>query len=361
MLSRLEVLAGLLIWCAVLWDGFATVILPHTIAPMGRSSGRFYRWSWKLWAAIARRIAQPALRLGFMAVYGPLSVILLLVLWAGLTIVAFPLIHHGLGSHFQSQSGPVSFSTLLYTSGSTFLTLGLGDLSGPDRIARIFILLEAATGYFFLAMIITYLPVLEQAYQAREVVNLLIHGRGGSRPNAIGLVHRYSGEAGSEILRGNLREAERWTSEILQSHLAHPVLMFYRAQHQGQSWLVSLTTVLDTCALLVVGGDGLLAAQARITYRMGLRLLKDLTRAQNLTVDRRCRRRLSQAELPAVLAALQGANLQLTLGEGAANQLLRLVRRYDVYLAALAECLVTPLPAWINPREPGEISAQGLW
>jgi hypothetical protein len=80
MLSRSEVVAGLLIWCGILWDGFATIIWPHTIAPMSRSSGRFYYWSWMLWAAVARRIARPALRLWFMAVCGPLSVMLLLLI-----------------------------------------------------------------------------------------------------------------------------------------------------------------------------------------------------------------------------------------------------------------------------------------
>ena len=97
MLSRLEFAVGLLIWCSVLWDGFATIILPRTVAPMRRLSGRFYRWSWLLWAAVGRRIRQPDLRLSFLAVYGPLSVVLLLVLWAVLMIVAFTLIYHGLG------------------------------------------------------------------------------------------------------------------------------------------------------------------------------------------------------------------------------------------------------------------------
>jgi hypothetical protein len=351
MLSRLELVAGLLIWCGVLWDGFATIILPRTVAPMRRASGRFYKWSWTLWAAMGRRIRQPGFRLTFLAVYGPLSVMLLLVLWAGLTIVAFALVHHGLGSRFQAPAGTVGFGTLLYMSGSAFLTLGLGDLSNPDPIARWFILLEAGTGYIFLALIITYMPVLEQAYGAREVSNLLIHSRAGRPPSAIKLLHRYSGAVGSEILRGNLREAERWMSEIIQNHLAHPVLAFYRAQHSGQSWLVSLTTVLDTCALLVAGGDGVLAAQARITYRMGLRLLKDLTNALNLTVDLRCPVRLSTAELPAVLAAVKGSQLSLNLGPGAAIQLLRLTRRYDVYLVHLSACLVMPLPPWIQPHD----------
>src|SRR4051794_17779032 len=174
MLSRLEFTAGLLIWCGVLWDGFATIILPRTVAPMRRVSGRFNKLSWLLWAAVGRRIRQPNLQLSFLAVYGPLSVVLLLVLWAGLMILAFTLIYHALGPRFQSATGSVGFGTLLYMSVSTFLTLGLGDVTSPDAIGRLFILLEAGSGYIFLALMITYMPVLDQASTAREVDNLLI-------------------------------------------------------------------------------------------------------------------------------------------------------------------------------------------
>jgi len=351
MLSWLEIVAGLLIWCGVLWDGFATIILPRTVAPMRRTSGRFYWWTWSLWAAAARKIRQPNLRLNFLAVFGPLSVMRLLIVWAVLIIVAFALIYHGLGQRFLSSAGSVRFGTLVYMSASTFLTLGLGDVTCPDPIGRLFIILEAGTGYTFLALMITYMPLLEQAYQAREVDNLLIHSRVGYPPSAIKLLHRYSDTARSEILRGNLRAAEEWIAETLQSHLAHPVLSFYRAQHRGQSWLVSLTTILDTCSLLIAGGDGLLVAQARITYRMGLRLLKDLTGALCLTVDSRCRTRLSTANLPALLAAVKASDLPLNLGPSGTIQLLRLVRRYDVYLEALSACLLIPLPPWIQPRE----------
>ena len=122
-------------------------------------------------------------------------------------------------------------------SASTFLTLGLGDVTSPDTIARLFILLEAGSGYIFLALIITYMPVLEQAYGAREIDNMLIHSRAGRPPSAIKLLHRYSGTDRAEILRGNLREAERWMAKVLQSHLSHPVLTFYRPHHWGHSWL----------------------------------------------------------------------------------------------------------------------------
>jgi Ion channel len=346
MLSWLEFAAGLLIWCGVLWDGFATIILPRTVAPMRRFSGRFYRWTWLLWATVGRRIRQPELRLNFLAVYGPLSVVLLLVLWAVLMIIAFTLIYHGLGSRFEA-AGSVGFGTLLYMSASTFLTLGLGDVTSTDAISRLFILLEAGSGYMFLALMITYMPVLEQAYGAREIGNMLIHSRAGRPPSAVKLLHRYSGTDRSEILRGNLRESERWMAEILQTHLSHPVLAFYRAHHWGRSWLVALATILDSSALLIATGDGLLQAQAKITYRMGLRLLKDLTKALCMQVDPMGRIRLTEADLPMLREALKVSRLTLTLEPVASNQLLRLVRQYDIYLIALSAWLVIPLPLWI--------------
>ncbi len=151
----------------------------------------------------------------------------LLVVWVLLVVVAFTFIYHGLGSRFRSSTGSVTYATLFYTSASTFLTLGLGDITCSSPIGRLFIVLEAATGYIFLALMITYMPLLEQAYQAREIGNLLIHSRAGHPPSAIKLLKRYSGADRSEILRGNLREAERWIAETLQSHLAHPALSFY--------------------------------------------------------------------------------------------------------------------------------------
>jgi hypothetical protein len=360
MLRWFELILGLWIWVGVLWDGFATIVLPRTIAPMRRLSGRFTWLSWRLYAAMGRRIPQPDLRLSFLAIFGPLSVFLMLILWAVLMIVAFALIYHALGPRFQVTAGSsAGFGTLFYMSASTFLTLGLGDVTSADPVGRLFVILEAGTGYIFLALIITYMPLLDQSYGLREVGNLLIHSRAGRPPGAIKLLSRYVDCDRSEVLRGNLREGERWMAEILQSHLSHPVLAFYRAQHSGESWLTALATLLDSCALLITGSDGLPAAQARLTYRMGLNLLRDVTRALGITVDPRCRGRLTEADLPALVAASKAARLPLTLEPGATLELVRLARRYDVYLVNLAAWFMAPLPSWI-PLEEVKQEAEAL-
>jgi hypothetical protein len=346
MLTSLEIVAGVLIWCVVLWDGFATVVLPRTVAPMKRLSGRFYRRSWLVWAAAGRRIHSPELQLTYLAVYGPLSVMFLLLIWVGFLLFAFAIIYHGLAPRFQAAHGSVGFGALLYTSGSTFLTLGLGDITSADPVARFFMILEAGTGYTFLGLMISYMPVLHQAYAAREIENTLIHSRTGHPPSAVKVLHFYCGIERADVLRGNLRDAERWMAETLQSHLSHPVLTFYRAQHREQSWLVSMTILLDTAAVLLASADGLLKAQASITSRMGLRLLKDLTHAMAIEVDPTCSRRLTSSDMPGLRSALADAKLNLSLDESACTEVLQAVQRYDAYLSALSRWLLIPLPAW---------------
>ena len=360
MHSALSFSVGLLIWVGVMWDGFATIVLPRTVAPIQRLSGRFYTRSWRFWAAIARRIRGQELRLSFLAVYGPISVMLLLVIWAVLAVVAFALIYRGLGSRFEENGLPVDFATLFYMSGSTFLTLGLGDVISPDPLGRMFMIFEAATGFIFLGLIITYMPLLDQAYGTREVGSLIFRSRAGNPPSAIRLLRRYSGTDHSEILRGNLREGERWMAEILQSHLSHPVLCFYRAQHFGQSWLMTLTTLLDACSLVIVGGEGL-------PRRAGAAHVPHTGTAPACQLDQRARssraRRGSGSEADRGQHAgpaqptLSKAEVALRFGPAEGAELLRISHRYDVYLRALSGWLLISLPVWIPPVEEEETAA----
>jgi hypothetical protein len=350
---------GFVLWGGVMWDGFATVVLPRTVAPMRRLSGRFYSWTWQVWSHVGRVVPAGELRLSFLSVYGPLSVMLLLIVWASLAVLAFALIYRGSGCRFEEDGSAVSFGALLYMSGSTFLTLGLGDITSPDTFGRTFMVFEAATGFIFLGLIITYMPLLDQAYALREVGGLLLQSRAGNPPSAVRLMRRYVGPDRTEILRDNLREAEHWMADILQSHLSHPVLCFYRAQHYGQSWLVSLTTLMDSCALLTVGGEGVVREQARLTYRMGLQVLADLTSALALTAPYRVESRLNEADLPALRAALSAAGISLRLGPAEASELIRINHRYDVYLHVLSRWLMITLPPWIPPAEDHSLT-QGL-
>ena len=77
-------------------------------------------------------------------------------------IIGFALLHWSLGTRLSQ--GDAGFGTYLYFSGTTFFTLGYGDLVTTDAIGRVLSVAEAGLGFVFLAVIITYLPVLYQSF-----------------------------------------------------------------------------------------------------------------------------------------------------------------------------------------------------
>ena len=101
------------------------------------------------------------------------------------------------------------------------------------------------------ALVIGYVPVLYQAFSRREVSVALLDARAGSPPTAVELLRRHGFEGGHEALSELLAEWERWSAEILESHISYPILCYYRSQHDNQSWLSALVAILDSCALLI--------------------------------------------------------------------------------------------------------------
>ena len=78
-----------------------------------------------------------------------------------------------------------------------------------------------------------------------------------------------------------LRDWERWAAEVLESHLSYPALSFFRSQHNNQSWLGALITILDGSALVIAGVDGLRNEQAKITFAMARHAVVDLAQVVN--------------------------------------------------------------------------------
>ena len=63
--------------------------------------------------------------------------------------------------------------------------------------------------------------------------------------------------------------------------------------------------------------------------------------------------RLTEADVAALIAAIEASAIPWTIGLRQTAQLLRLVRRYEAYLMPLSDWLVIPLPAWIPAADEG--------
>ena len=260
----------------VLIDTFEVMILPRRIAHAFRPARLFYRTTWILWRSAARLLPPGKWRHGILSVFGPMSVFALVALWTVGLIVGFALLHWSLGTEL-GQAVNADFGSYAYFSGTTFFTLGYGDLVPADALGRFLSVVEAGVGFGFLAVVISFLPVLYQAFSRREITISLFDARAGSPPSAGELFRRFAEAHSLADVRPLLVDWERWSAELLESHLSYPMLRFYRSQHDNQSWVAALTTILDTSALLIAAVDGADGHQARLTFAMARHAAVDLS------------------------------------------------------------------------------------
>jgi hypothetical protein len=230
-------------------------------------------------------------------------------------------------------------------SGTTFFTLGLGDVHPIGATARVLTVAEGGMGFAFLAIVIAYFPVLYQSFSRREVRLTLMDAWAGSPPAAAELLRRLAAAGELKALDAFLRDWEYWCSELLESHISYPVLAFFRSQHSRQSWVSALVTVLDASALVIVGIEGVPTLQAKMTFAIARHAAVDLSQVLYASVDTSVDR-LSPAELERVHQVLEEIGLRPRRTPEADARLAELRRSYEPYVAGLSRRLMMPLPLW---------------
>jgi ion channel len=341
------VIAGILLIAVVLWDAFETIILSRRVSRRFRLARLFYRMTWTPWRALALRMRAGNPRENYLGIYGPLSLIFLLATWAFCLILGFALRSWGLGSAIAAPRGLDGFFAHFYLSGTTFFTLGFGDVTPLTRSGRFFSVIESGMGLAFLAMVISYLPILSQAFSRREANIALLDARAGSPPTAAELLRRHAGD--NDSLADLLAEWERWSAEVLESHISFPVLAYYRSQHDNQSWVSALTTILDTCALVIVGMEGRVAGAARVTFAMARHAVVDLAQIFSPRKMGIGENRLHPMELARLRERLAESNLEILPMRDSETRLAELRSMYERHAEALSGYLLMPLPAWTPP------------
>src|SRR5204863_9671350 len=151
----------------------------------------------------------------------------LLTIWAAGLILGYAIIAWALSERLNVRQP--TFFTYVYVSGTTFFTLGLGDIAPVTRLGRALAVIEAGNGFGLLAIVIGYLPVLYQSFSRREVSISLLDARAGSPPTAAELIRRHAGSGNIGEIDRLLRDCEQWSAELLESHLSYPVLTYYRS------------------------------------------------------------------------------------------------------------------------------------
>jgi hypothetical protein len=343
--------AGVAIFLIVVWDAFEAIILPRRVTRKFRLARLFYRSTWITWKFVTARITSRKSREALLGFYGPLSLLVLVGVWAAGLVLGFGLMQYGAGSAVVVAGNQPGFLTDIYLSGTTFFTLGLGDVVPRSGLARALVVTEAGFGFGFLAAVIGYLPFIYGSFSKREVNISLLDSRAGTPPTAGELLRRHSYAHGQDALRVLLKDWELWCAELMESHLSYPVLAYFRSQHDNQSWIASLTAILDTCALLVVGIEGSCEKQAELTFAIARHAVVDLSQVFGSSPKPLPHDRLPALELRRIRDILAQHGMKLLDGEEADRKLAEFRKMYEPYIFALASYLNQTLPPWIPVKK----------
>jgi hypothetical protein len=351
-------LAGLALVGVILWDAFETILVPRRIGRRVRLTRYFYMVTWRVWRAVALAIRKTPRREALLGFYGPLSLILLLALWAAGLIVAFALLQI---SAAGAEMRPERFVPLLYLSGETFFTLGFGDITPATGFGRLLAVIEAGLGFGFLGTVVGYLPTMYSAFAQREIEISLLDARAGSPPTAAEFLGRMPA-SGAQSTRDDLMHGwERWAAQLLEAHISYPQLAYYRSQHSNQSWLGALTAILDSSALLLARHEASSTRQAQHTFAMARHALVDITQIFVPRFTPGAPDRLTPEALQQLRTRLADSSILLPDSVEFERRLAGLRRMYEPYAQVLAAYLLLDLPPWVNAQVRRDNWRGGPW
>jgi hypothetical protein len=354
-------IAGVALIFVILMDAFETVVLPRRIRRHFRIASFFYKTTWRFWLRAGQHIKAVNRREGFLAYFGPLSLIVLLFVWAGGLIFGFACMQYGFGEHVSLGTEKITFWKVLYLSGETFFTLGYGDITPNNYAARALSVMEAGMGFAFLGVVVGYLPVIYNSFNIREIEISLLDARAGSPPTAAEFLGRLGCCPEQTVLDQIFRDWERWCADLLSSHISYPVLVFFRSQHPNQSWLSALTTMLDVTSLIITGVDGIHPEQAKLTFSMARHAVVDLAQVVNAQYSPHDDPRLSAEDLARLRTHLIQNGVNFYDKADAAERISELRILYEPYLYALSRRLLMTLPPWIHPQHQKDNWQGGPW
>lgn len=348
MTSVLVGIVAVLLIAAMLMDAYEVVVLPRRVRRKLRLSRFVIMTTWLGYASLFRHMRRGTRRETLLGYYGPSIAIILLATWAVGLVMGFGMLQWALGSHLADATGAkTGLLTDLYMSGTTFFTLGLGDVIPKTPAARLLVVLEAGLGFAFLAMVISYLPVLYQSFSKRETRISLLDAWAGTPPSAGELLRRLGPDGHGSLLGPLLQEWELWAAELLESHISYPVLMYFRSQHDNQSWLSALTAILDACALTISCVDHGPKQIAQLTFAMARHAVVDLSQVVNMPPHPPEHDRLPALDQARLISLLREAGIVVHGDQPALDRLAQMRAMYEPYVNSLALRFLFDLPPWM--------------
>ena len=354
--QEFQLVSGALLIVLVLHDVFQGVIVPRWSSRRFRLAPLFIDRLWPLWRNLGQRKPEGDAREDFLGIYAPLVLMITLAVWVAMLVLGFGLVFWSLCYRFKPELH--SYGEALYVAGVTLLTIGYGDYTPYDSTARVFTLLAGASGLSVFALVISLLFTLYNAFERREVLSLGLDARAGNPPSGVALLENYADLELLNALPELFDQWEKWSAQILQSHIAYPILPFFRSSHEGQSWIASLGAVLDGATLLITtvapcekcGREPIGAA--KLMFRMGTHTVVDLSHWLGFRFDEDPEPPvgIERIEFEAARQRLQKAGFALRPADDAWGEFVKYRSQYAAGLNEMAKHFAAPPAQWVGDR-----------
>ena len=275
ILHALAFFLGFLIASRVLLSAVRTFVLPRPgVDAIVQIASRLLRIAFNLAMRLAPNYRR---RDEIMALYGPVGLIFLVPILLSMLGIGFMLMFWGIGAG--------NFYQAFTLSGSSLLTLGFVTANKTTEYGLAF--LEAVSGTFILALLISYLPTIYSMFSKRELLVTTLEVSAGSPPWAVTFVDRsfLIRQFDQNDLDRTWREWNAWFNELEESHTSLPALPFFRSQQPNRSWITAAGTVLDAAALVRSSVDIPMNPRADLMIRSGYLALKSIAMSYGFRYD----------------------------------------------------------------------------
>lgn len=333
--------AGAAVVFGTIGSAVRTVILPRGV-PAHLASIVFVTMR-RIFNLRLRRVESYEKRDRTMALYGPLSLLMLATSWLTLVLVGYSAMFWALGAD--------SLRRAFRLSGSSLLTLGYDRPDDLPKIALTFT--EAAIGLTLAALLITYLPTLYGGFSRREVMVTLLEVRADSPPSGVAMIERFYRIRSLDELDDLWEQWEEWFVELEESHTSLPALVFFRSPQPDHSWVTAAGAVLDGAALYVACVRK--EPRAELCVRAGYLALRRIADFFGITYDRAPGPddpiTVARDEFEAAWERLAAAGVPLVSDRDQAWRDFRGWRvNYDTVLVKLASLVMAPYAPWSSDR-----------
>jgi hypothetical protein len=360
MIAAMEIAlfaAGVLLIWLVFWDLFQSIVLPRPSPGWFRIGRYVIRGSWRVVRRISSGPNGPRYD-SLLGYFAPAGTVVLLAVWLAVLMLAYGLIFYALRGELSPV--PTNLGTAIYFAASCILTLGFGDTVAVGGAARTVALVAAASGLGAVALVVTYFFSLYGSYQRREVQVVMLQSVAGAPPSAVALLETFRRLDLDARLPELFLEWERWAADVLDTHVAYPLLGYFRSSHDNLTWIGALGSMLDAASLVLTTIEDVPRGEAERFRRVGAHLVEDISNlgirygvagipsADATLSDRKA---VDRAAFDAAFARLAAAGYRLDSSEAAWSAFQTIRESYAARLEGMALFWAVRSTSWLGTHE----------